>query len=189
MPDAGVGRIRRSLQSVRRRLRLILVRALHPRARFGSGSDVRSGLRLRILGNGRVRIGHKVVMDDGMTIECRGSLVVGPHTVFGHHVTIGVRESVLIGRDCLIGEMVSIRDHDHGFHAADMPMWRQEPLTAPVTIEDDVWIGSKATVTRGVHIGRGALVGANSVVTNDVPAGFVVGGVPARVIRRQRAPE
>jgi acetyltransferase-like isoleucine patch superfamily enzyme len=128
-------------------------------------------------------------MDHGMTIECSGSLVVGAGTVFGHHVTIGVRQSVEIGQDCLIGEMVSIRDHDHGFHDAEVPILRQDPLTASVTIGDDVWIGSKATVTRGVNVGKGAVVGANSVVTNDVPAGVVVGGVPARIIRQQRAPE
>jgi hypothetical protein len=167
---------------------LVLVRVLHPKAHFGSGCDIRSGLRLLILGRGRVQFGQKVVLDHGMTIESRGSLIVGSNTVFGHHVTIGVRESVVIGRDCLIGEMVSIRDHDHGFHDAEKVIRSQEPLTAPVTIDDDVWIGSKATVTRGVRIGRGAVVGANSVVTVDVPAGVVVGGTPARVIR-PRAPE
>jgi acetyltransferase-like isoleucine patch superfamily enzyme len=117
-----------------------------------------------------------------MTIECRGSLLVGPHTVFGHHVTIGVRDSVQIGANCLIAELVSIRDHDHGFHQFDVPMLLQEPLSSPIVIEDDVWIASKATITRGVRIGRGAIVGANAVVTSDVPAGAIVGGIPARVI-------
>jgi acetyltransferase-like isoleucine patch superfamily enzyme len=128
-----------------------------------------------------------VVIDRDATIECRGTLVVGSRTVFGHHVTVGVRDSVRIGSNCLIGEMVSIRDHDHGFHGRDVPMRQQEPLIAQVEIEDDVWIGSKATITRGVHIGRGAIVGANAVVTHDVPAGAIVGGIPARMIRQDRA--
>ena len=82
--------------------------------------------------------------------------------------------------------MVSIRDHDHGFHDAALPMREQESLAVSVVIGDDVWIGSKATITRGVHIGQGAIVGANSVVTHDVAAGTIVGGVPARVIRSHR---
>jgi acetyltransferase-like isoleucine patch superfamily enzyme len=82
--------------------------------------------------------------------------------------------------------MVSIRDHDHGFHDTAEPIRKQEPLVASVVIEDNVWIGSKATITRGVHIGRGAIIGANSVVTKDVAAGTVVGGIPAHVIRTQR---
>jgi acetyltransferase-like isoleucine patch superfamily enzyme len=82
--------------------------------------------------------------------------------------------------------MVSIRDHDHGFQEDAVPMRQQEMLVGPIVVEDDVWIGSKATITRGVHIGRGAIIGANSVVTRDVDAGSIVGGNPARVIRMQR---
>ena len=184
MADTGI--TRRLLWSLRRRLRLALARVQHPKARFGAGCDIRSGMKLLILGAGSVRVGSKVVIDQDATIECRGSLVVGSGTVLGHHVTIGVRDAVTIGCDCLIAEMVSIRDHDHGFHDTALPMREQEPLVASVVIGDDVWIGSKATITRGVHIGPGAIVGANSVVTKDVSAGTVVGGVPARVIRDQR---
>jgi acetyltransferase-like isoleucine patch superfamily enzyme len=185
--DAGIAR--RGLRWIRRPLRLLLVRLHHPRARFGPGSDVRAGLRLLVLGGGIVRVGPKCVIDRDVTIECRGSLIVGARTVFGHHVTIGIRDAVQIGSDCLIAEMVSIRDHDHGFYDIETPMRRQEALTAPVLIEDDVWIGAKATITRGVRIGRGAIVGANAVVTSDVPAGVIVGGIPARIIRERRASE
>ena len=54
---------------------------------------------------------------------------------------------------------------------------------SPVVIEDLVWIGAGATILRGVHVGRGASIAAGSVVTKDVAAGAVVGGVPARVLR------
>lgn len=184
MADEGI--MRRVLWSIRRRLRLVLVRIQHPKASFGAGCDIRSGTKLLILGAGSARVGSKVVIDRDSTLECRGALFIGSRTVFGHHVTIGVRQSVTIGCDCLIAEMVSIRDHDHGFHKAALPMREQEPLAASVVIGDDVWIGSKATITRGVHIGHGAIVGANSVVTKDVAAGTIVGGVPARVIRNHR---
>lgn len=186
---AEVGLVRRGLWSIRRRMRLLFLRIQHPRARFAAGCDMRPGTKITILGEGRVWIGPKVVMDRELTLECRGAFHVGSGSVFGHHVTIGVRDSVTIGRDCLIAEMVSIRDHDHGFRDVKVPMRRQEMLVMPVVIEDDVWIGSKATITKGVHIGRGAIVGANSVVTRDVPASTMVAGNPARVIRVRRTPE
>jgi acetyltransferase-like isoleucine patch superfamily enzyme len=184
---AEVGLARRALWTMRRRIRLLVVRIRHPRARFGPGCDIRAGLWLLILSGGNLQIGPKCVVDRSATIECRGTLVIGSRTVFGHHATIGVRDSVRIGSNCLIAEMVSIRDHDHGFYDMSLPMVQQEALTAPVVIEDDVWIGSKATIVRGVRIGRGAIVGANAVVTHDVPPGAIVGGIPARVIREQRA--
>jgi acetyltransferase-like isoleucine patch superfamily enzyme len=89
---------------------------------------------------------------------------------------------VVIGANCLIAEMVSIRDHDHGFSSKRIPMRLQDPRVEPVVIEDDVWIGSKATVTAGVTVGSGAIVAAGAVVTKDVPPDAIVGGVPARVI-------
>jgi acetyltransferase-like isoleucine patch superfamily enzyme len=173
----------------RRHLRLALARIRYPRSQFDTGCDIRSGLHLLVLGGGKVHFGEMCVLDREMTIECRGSLVVAPNTVFGHHVTIGVRDSVTIGSDCLIGEMVSIRDHDHGFHLTEVPMRLQESLTSPIVIEDDVWIGSKATITRGTRIGRGAIVGANAVVTSDVPPGAIVGGTPARFLRQRSVSE
>jgi acetyltransferase-like isoleucine patch superfamily enzyme len=184
---AEVGLTRRLLWFARRRVRAGMVRLRHPKARFGSNCDIRAGLRLLILGNGSVHIGPRCVIDRDATVECRGALVVGSRSVFGHHVTIGVRDSVQIGSDCLIAEMVSIRDHDHGFLDTGRPMWQQAALTAPIVIGDDVWIGSKVTITRGVHIGQGAIVGANAVVVHDVPAGAIVGGIPARIIREERA--
>lgn len=130
-------------------------------------------------------VGNRCVLDRDMTIECRGRLTIGDDTIFGHHCTIAVHELVTIGTDCLIAEMVSIRDHDHGFTRLDVPMRQQGARTRPVRIGDDVWIGAKATVVSGVTIGDHAIVAAGAVVTSDVPAGAIVGGVPARVIRQR----
>lgn len=129
--------------------------------------------------------GPGCVLDRGITVESRGTLVVGEGTVFGHHCTVAADREVRIGARCLLAELVSVRDHDHAFDDRDTPVADQGRVTAPVRIGDDVWIGAKATVLRGVTIGSGSVIGANAVVTRDVPAGSIAVGVPARVVGRR----
>ena len=180
-PDfGGVFRLQGFL---RRRLGLLVVRATHPKVSFGPRCDVRSGAHFTVARGATVAIGSGCVLDHGFTLEVTGRLTVGDRTVFGHHCTVAADDRVAIGRGCLIGELVSIRDHDHAFDRADLPILDQGRRSAPVVIGDDVWIGAKATITAGVTIGDGAVVGAHAVVTHDLPAGCVAVGVPARVVK------
>ena len=86
---------------------------------------------------------------------------------------------VAIGAECLIGTHVSIIDN--AFH--DVVDRQQVPAPKPVVIGDNVWIGNRAIILPGVTIGDGAVVGAGSVVTRDVPDRTGVAGNPARVVR------
>lgn len=90
---------------------------------------------------------------------------------------------VAIGDDVLIASHVVITSLTHDKHAT---RYRDSLLRAPVTIEDNVWIGAGAIILPGVTLGRGAIVGAGAVVTRDVPSGAVVCGVPARAIEGGR---
>jgi acetyltransferase-like isoleucine patch superfamily enzyme len=168
---------------LRRRVGLTLTRLLHPRIQFGPLCDVRSGARLQVAKGAGVHIGAGCVLDYGFTLESRGRLDVGDRTVFGHHCTVAADESVVIGEDCLIAELVSIRDHDHAFTSTDVSIIDQGRETAPVLIGDNVWVGAKATITKGVSIGSNSVIGAHAVVTSDLPADCVAVGIPARVIR------
>ncbi len=169
--------------ALRRRVGLQWERLRHPRVRFGPRCDVRPGSEFLVAGGAAARFGEACVLDRGITVESRGLLEVGDHTVFGHHCTLAADERVTIGRHCLVAELVSIRDHDHAFGAADAAIIDQGRATAPVTIGDNVWIGAKATVTKGVTIGANTVVGAHAVVTSDLPADCVAVGIPARVVR------
>ncbi len=95
----------------------------------------------------------------------------------------GAFESVKIGRDVLIAGRVFITDHDHVFTNSDTPPILAGLDVKPVIIEDEVWIGEGAKILKGVRVGRRAVVGANAVVTKDVPACTIVGGVPAKIIK------
>lgn len=169
--------------AARRRVGLTVARLRYPRAQLGDRCDLGPGVRLRIGATASVVVGDRCVIDEGTVIECRGRLSVGERTVVGHHCTFAVAEEVSIGSDCLIAELVSIRDHDHAFEQTDIPVLDQGQRVAPVRIGRNVWLGAKVTVTRGVTIGDDTVVGANSVVTRDLPAGVVAVGAPARVVR------
>lgn len=87
---------------------------------------------------------------------------------------------VTIGDGCQIGHNVVFATLNHGL----VPEDRATTYPAPIVLGNNVWVGSNATILRGVTIGDNAVVAAGAVVTKDVPAGVVAGGVPARVLRR-----
>jgi acetyltransferase-like isoleucine patch superfamily enzyme len=98
--------------------------------------------------------------------------------------SIGAMQSVIIGNRVMIGTNSSISDTD--WHPVD-PKRRaagEAGRSDPVVIEDDVWLGANVMVLKGVTIGMGSTIAANSVVTRSIPPGVIAGGVPARTIRK-----
>ena len=83
----------------------------------------------------------------------------------------------------MIAEHVTVRDQDHNF-GAGVETIESGFTTAAIEIGNNVWIGAKATITKGVKIGNNSVVGANSVVTRDVPPDTVVAGSPAIILRK-----
>lgn len=112
---------------------------------------------------------------------------IGNHCHIGEHSHITACHSITIGDNLLTGRYVYISDNAHGEAIASQldipPSLRPLHVKGPVVIGNNVWIGESARILSGVTIGDGAIIGANAVVTHDVPKGAVVGGVPARVIK------
>ncbi len=113
-----------------------------------------------------------------------GKVTIGDRVLFQHHCHISVHEELTIGDYSLFGEGVSIHDETHIVTTGCDPIGDRGLSAKPISIGRNVWVGAKATILSGVHIGDNAVIGANAVVTHDVPAYTVVGGVPARVIRK-----
>lgn len=91
-----------------------------------------------------------------------------------------------LGNYVLLGPEVSVIGQDHNFDRAGTPMcFSGRPVLHRTRIDDDVWIGHRAIISTGIHVGRGAIIAAGSVVTRDVEAYAIVGGVPARKIRER----
>ncbi len=111
-----------------------------------------------------------------------GIIEIGEGTYINYGASIGATKQVTIGRDCNIGTYVTLIDND--FHRLEPERRHETPESMPIILEDNVWIGAKAIVLRGVRIGTGSVIGAGSVVTKDIPPRSLAAGVPAKVIKQ-----
>lgn len=131
---------------------------------------------------GELQLGAMNIIYPGATIRIdQGWLKTGREVSFGPGCHIyEPRAGLTIGDNCLIGGGTLICGVNHGHTLEATPMRRQPVETAPIVIADNVWIGMGAIILPGVTIGEGAVVAAGAVVTHDVAARDVVGGIPAR---------
>lgn len=115
------------------------------------------------------------------------SITIGSNCHFGSFNHITAINSIIIGNNLLTGKNVTITDNSHGSteyeNLSIEPVLRPLSSKGPVKIGHNVWIGDKVTILPNVKIGDGAVIGANAVVTKDIPPYAVVVGNPARIIK------
>lgn len=132
-----------------------------------------------------VGIGERVVAEEGAYLKVvsdHAVLDIGKFVFLGRGTELDVMQRVSVGDHTLFAPGCFITDHSHRI-IAGLRIDEQGCDAAPVTIGRDVWLGTGTVVLAGVNIGDGAVVGANSVVTQDVPAQAIAAGAPARVLR------
>jgi acetyltransferase-like isoleucine patch superfamily enzyme len=140
--------------------------------------DIEIGRNVRFSGKPHIAFNNQHIASPRLSI--------GDNSFLGHLCDLRIAQSITIGQHCLIAGGVTIADFDG--HPLD-PALRRRGVTSlpadihPVIIGDDVWIGRGAMVLKGVRIGDRAIVGAQAVVSRDVPADCVVAGNPARPVR------
>jgi maltose O-acetyltransferase len=139
---------------------------------------------------GRIEVGERVRMEARtLPIEMvawRDALLrIGAGTFINYAVSLSAHASVEIGEHCMIGNYAVIMDSD--YH--DLLDRTKPGRPEPIVIEDDVWIGIRATILKGVRIGRRSVIGAGAVVTTDIPPDSLAIGVPARVVKQLDTPE
>jgi acetyltransferase-like isoleucine patch superfamily enzyme len=147
------------------------------------------GLELQVAKRGTIRFGRFVWVGDGTKIRCHeGEVIVGQKTVLGQECTISAYRHVRIGEQCVIADRAMFIDFDHGVVEIERPIRVQGIYMRDVDVGSNVWVGYGACVLRGIRVGDNSIIGSNSVLTKDVPANGVVGGVPARLLRMREAP-
>jgi acetyltransferase-like isoleucine patch superfamily enzyme len=137
---------------------------------------------------GRMILGRWLHLGVNTALRCHeGTLSVGDKCVLGRGVSVNCYLDIEIGAASLFADDVYVSDFDHKFADLTVPIKDQGITKSRVRIEPDVWLGTKVTVARGLVVGQGSVVGANAVVTHDLPPYSVSVGVPARVIKDRRA--
>jgi len=162
---------------------------------FGNNSLL--GLNSTLIKPQYISIGNNTSICNGVVLSCSeqpskiGSL---PYMEIGNNVSIGeyshitCSNKLIIGDGVLLGKKVLITDNAHGSSMKSIleiaPMLREIESHGPVIIEDNVWIGEKASIMPNVRIGKGAVIAANAVVTKDVPSYSIIAGVPGKIIKQ-----
>lgn len=163
------------------------------RARWYFRTAEQLGERVRVFGDlkvvncGTLRIGERVricsePVRSELGVSAGATMDIGAHTFINYGCSIGATMHVKLGAHCNIGSHVTIMDND--FHRLEPERRDEMPESAAVILEDNVWVGVRAVILRGVTIGAGSVIAAGSVVVRDIPPRSLAGGVPAKVIRR-----
>lgn len=177
--------------------------------RTGGTPAIEAGVRLRFMEN--IQLGQGVYLDQGVYLHaCPNGISIGNDSYLMHGAILHVfnfrnlpNAGITLGRRCFVGERTIMRGQggitigddvliapavqilaiDHIAETTRVPVMDQGIRARGIVIEDGVWLGAGCVITDGVRVGRNAVVGAGAVVTRDVPAGTVVVGVPARIVR------
>ena len=149
------------------------MRVMNPRHLEISGTNIKVGnhVHFMALQDKPVRLA---------VFENLGRIEIGDYGVINPGVRVSSADSITIGNSCLLAMNCYLSDAD--WHDLNHRIYAPGN-TAPIVLEDNVWIGDSALVTKGVTIGKNSIVGAYSVVTKDVPANCIVAGNPARIVK------
>ena len=150
--------------------------------------NVHMGRNVVITGIEKIRVGDGTrIMANSYIYGHDGVLSIGKDCSFNHNVMIAASQGeISIGDNVLIGPNSVLRAADHEFKDIEVPIRRQGHRSGKIILENNVWLGAGVIVTTNVTIGEGSIVAAGAVVTKDIPPFVIVGGVPAKVIKKRR---
>jgi acetyltransferase-like isoleucine patch superfamily enzyme len=194
-------------------LGLVLRKVMYPWLLGSVGRGVVFGQGVVLRHPGKIRIGDGVTIDDLVVLDAKGTsnrgidigpgvflgrstilsckdgdIVLGDHTNLGFHCEVFSGSSVTVGRQGLFAAYVYLVGGGHEFERSDAAVIDQPRASQGITLGDNVWLGTGAKVLDGVRLGSNVVVGANGVVTSDLPDGAIAAGVPARVLRTREQP-
>lgn len=116
-----------------------------------------------------------------------GEIIIGVWVAFNTnvHINSSLGGKIIIGDNVMVGPNVVMRTANHKYDNLTVPMNIQGHTVQDITIEDNVWIAANVVVLGGVKIGTGSIIAAGSVVTKDIEANVIAGGIPAKILRKR----
>jgi acetyltransferase-like isoleucine patch superfamily enzyme len=139
-----------------------------------------------ILGRRKATIGKHTKVHPTVILRQGERIKIGSHCLINHNNVLQsgkLKGIIQIGNYVHTGANVMMFAFNHCTELTGIPTIEQDYLDGDIIIEDDVWIGAGSIILAGVHIGKGAVIAANSVVTKDVPENAIAGGIPAKIIK------
>ena len=152
--------------------------------------DVTIGAHCRLvaLEQGRISLDHVYIEPNVTLVTKSGSIEIGSASYINIGSFLWTEDAkIVIGQYVLLGPYCVLSAANHGIQDFDKPMIHQPYTSLGITIGDNVWLGAGTVVCDGVSIGANTIIAAGAVVTKDIPAGVLAGGVPCRVIKPRRA--
>jgi len=151
----------------------------------GKNVKIYEGAKLALRKGCPINIGNNVSIEKGVVISTseKGRIFIGNNVYIGEYCVLMSNEEIEIGDNVLISPHNDIVDFEHIYQDINRPVNLQGLNTKKITIQEDVWLGSGSKILMGVTIGKGAVVGAGSIVTTDIPPYHVVVGNPAKTIK------
>ena len=131
-------------------------------------------------------MGENCNICDAVTVYCPQNISLGDRVSVHQNSYIGGTGEINIGNYVAIANGATIISETHNFSETDKFIKDQGITKKPISIEDDVWLGSKVTILGNTRIGKGAVIGAGSVVTKDIPSYTIAYGVPCKVVRNRK---
>lgn len=164
-------------------IRVLVIKLRFPNVKIGFDTKIEGNCKIfcdkssevKIVGS-HISFGSFIIANDNGKILIEDSFI-------GRNCIISAKEQISIGKNCQIAEMVVIRDQNHKFENLNIPIKDQGFDTAPIIIENNVWIAAKATILKGVTIRKNSVVGAHSLVNSNIDSNSVYAGIPAKKIK------
>lgn len=155
--------------------------------KFESGSEIQG------LSKDGIKLGNYVTIGRGTMIrpssyyggDIGQGLVIGDHSAIGAHGYIGCSGKIQIGSNVMFGPKCSLFAENHVFNDTSKSIMSQGVKQKGITIEDDCWIGSNVIILDGVHIGKGSVIGAGTLVSKDIEAGSIIVQKRSQFIRKR----
>jgi acetyltransferase-like isoleucine patch superfamily enzyme len=176
------------LAKIYNRLRISLLRST-PGIEIGKGVYLSRTAKLQTKSDGK-HFGGKITIDNGVAVSdgviiatYGGTVTIGSRAYVGPYCVLYGHGGLTIGSNTMIGAHTVIIPANHSFERIDVPINLQPIRKKGITIAEDVWIGARCCILDGVRIGKGAVIGAGTVVTNDIDAYSISFEAPALTVR------